>query len=393
MLDGYKIFDADAHVGPTMDVLQAYMSERDIARLEPFAEYRRVTRFPMGTWVTYMMGQRSYERRLGQAPDDDTPLDGEYMKGIVPRHRRPPEQDTDKDAAARIRDMDIEGVDVNLLLPSGWFGTWSTVDDLDLESAALRAYNDWMREYCAQFPERLTGVVLVSGRQVDRAIAEIERYGNDRWPMGVFVYAPSGMPLDHPSLDRIWAAAQDWDMAVVLHTFTAMPPYAPGGLDTWDNLFLQRSAAHPWCGMRNMAAILGGGVLDRFPKLRVGLLEAGQGWLPFWIRRLDEHVHSAGASLPRLEMLPSEYVMSGRYFQSIEISEGADVTASVADYVGDDVLVYASDYPHGESWFPESTSAVMGWGWDPDRLRKLLWDNPVRLYARYEANVAAQPAV
>jgi predicted TIM-barrel fold metal-dependent hydrolase len=264
---------------------------------------------------------------------------------------------------------------------------------LQLEWAALRAYNEWMRDYCSQFPDRLTGVVLVSARQVDRAVEELARYGDDRWPMGVFVYAPSGMPLDHPNLDRIWAAAQDWDMAVVLHTFTAMPPYAPGGLDTWDNLFLQRTAAHPWCGMRNMAAILGGGALDRFPRLRVGLLEAGQGWLPFWIRRLDEHVHSTGNSLPRLKMLPSEYVMSGRYFQSIEISEGSDVTASVADYVGDHVLMYASDYPHGESWFPESTDAVLGWGWDENRMHKLLWDNAMRFYARYEAIVPAVPTV
>src|SRR5215467_9634392 len=66
------------------------------------------------------------------------------------------------------------------------------------------------------------------------------------------------------------------DLAVVLHTFTVMPPYAPGGQDTWDNLWLQRSAAHPWCGMRNMAAMIGSGVMDRYPTLRVGTLEAGQ---------------------------------------------------------------------------------------------------------------------
>src|SRR3989440_10578370 len=85
---------------------------------------------------------------------------------------------------------------------------------------------------------------------------------------------PSGVPLDHPSLEPVWAAAQDQDLAVVLHTFTVMPPYAPGGLDTWENLWLQRSAAHPWCGMRNMAALIGSGVMDRYPKLRIGTLEA-----------------------------------------------------------------------------------------------------------------------
>jgi hypothetical protein len=94
----------------------------------------------------------------------------------------------------------------------------------------------------------------------------------------------------------------------VLHTFTVMPPYAPGGQDTWDNLWLQRSAAHPWCGMRNMAAMIGSGVMDRYPSLRVGTLEARHGWLPFWMARLDEHAETIKAALPELDHKPSEYV-------------------------------------------------------------------------------------
>ena len=61
------------------------------------------------------------------------------------------------------------------------------------------------------------------------ALAEIERWGKSRWAWGVMVYAPYGVPLDHPDLEPIWAAAQELDLAVVLHTFTVMPPYAPGG--------------------------------------------------------------------------------------------------------------------------------------------------------------------
>src|SRR5678809_1760704 len=97
----------------------------------------------------------------------------------------------------------------------------------------------------------------------------------------VYKRQPYGVPLDHPSLEPVWASAQEHDLAVVLHTFTVMPPYAPGGLDTWENLWLQRSAAHPWCGMRNMAAMIGSGVMDRYPSLRIGTLEGGRGWLPF----------------------------------------------------------------------------------------------------------------
>jgi len=196
------------------------------------------------------------------------------------------------------------------------------------------------------------------------------------------VYAPVGMPLDHPALEPFYAAAAELDLAVVLHTFTVMPPYVPGGQDTWDNLWLQRSAAYPWCGMRNMAAMIGSGVMDRYPSLRVGTLEAGHGWLPFGMARLDEHGEMIKAALPPLSGKPSEYVCGGRYFQSIEIPEGARLTNAVADLVGDDVLMYASDYPHGESHFPESAGIVTGWDMPEARKRKLLWDNALRLYTR-----------
>jgi predicted TIM-barrel fold metal-dependent hydrolase len=73
-------------------------------------------------------------------------------------------------------------------------------------------------------------------------------------------------------------------------------------------------------------------------------------------------------------------VSSGRYFQSIEIPEGGDLTNAVIDLVGEDVLMYASDYPHGESHFPESVKLALAWKMPDERRRKLMWDNAVRLY-------------
>jgi hypothetical protein len=100
--------------------------------------------------------------------------------------------------------------------------------------------------------------------------------------------------------------------------------------------------------------------------------------------RLDEHMETIRAALPaNLKHHPSEYVMSGRYFQSIEVSEGEKVTNMVTDIVGEDVLMYASDYPHGESAFPESVNMVLGWNsMQAERKRRLFWDNPVRFYTR-----------
>jgi uncharacterized protein len=361
--DGYRIFDSDTHVGPDARILSAYLSTAEKDRLAGWAEYESRDRYGH---VTYTRGQRRYSRRLGDAEPDTAPAG--YMAGFTGVKRiRDPSPQVDADPAARIADMDLEGVDVNLTLPSGWFGTWSAGDDIALEMAMYRAYHRWMEDYCGVFPYRLGGVILAGARDIDGGLAEIRRWGKSGWAWGMMVYAPVGMPLDHP---------------VVLHTFTVMPPYAPGGQDTWDNLWLQRSAAHPWCGMRNMAALIGSGVMDRYPTLRVATLEAGHGWLPFWIARLDEHAETIRAALPELAQSPSEYVCGGRYFQSIEIPEGARLTNAVADLVGDHVLMYASDYPHGESHFPESAGLVIAWDMADERKRKLLWDNAVRLYAR-----------
>ena len=383
--DGLRIFDADTHVGPSMDVIERYLSAAERAALEPLSG-KRATR-PNGQ-VTYQGGERKYERRLGEpAPRAADPR--AYMGAYSGAHKgRDPDPRVDHDPAARIADMDLEGVDVNLLLPSGWFGTWTTGDPA-IELALYRAYHRWMADYCSAYPDRLSGVILVSGRNVRENLAEVERCARESWALSLFCYAPYGMPLDHPDLEPYWAAAQHHDLSVVLHTFTVMPPYAPGGLDTWENLWLQRSAAHPWCGMRNMASLIGAGVLDRYPSLRLGVLEAGHGWLPFWAKRLDEHAQSVARALPPLQQRPSDYITSGRFFQTIEMSEGVELTKAVIQLLGEDILMYASDYPHGESWFPKSVDTVMAWDLPERQRRKLFWDNALRFYRRFTPAPAA----
>jgi len=132
-----------------------------------------------------------------------------------------------------------------------------------------------------------------------------------------------------------------------------------------------------------MAALIGAGVMDLYPKLRISTLEAGHGWLPFWLARIDEHAKTLKSALPTLKHLPSEYATNGRYFQSIEVPEGEVLTNRVSDIVGDEVLMYASDYPHSESHFPETVGLVLAWrNMAEERKRKLLWDNAVKCFPR-----------
>ena len=379
MRSGFRIFDADTHVRPDADLLEPYLHPEARTKLKQFEQYKAKNKEGA---VTYLMGTRHYKRRLGAA-DEDAPENKEYMSGYKRHQHGKPDPLCERDPAARIKDMDIEGVDVNLMLPSGWFGAWTTIEDVSLESAIYEAYHRWMADYCLAFPSRLKGVILVSARDIKASLAELHRSAREAWPLAIFVYAPYQFPLDHPDLEPIWKAAASYDLSIALHTFTVMPPYAPGGLDSWDNLWLQRSAAHPWCGQRNMAAIIGAGVMDRYPHIRVGTLEAGHGWLPSWVNRLEEHTRLCPEALPPLQKTIREYVTGGRYFQSIEVSEGAAITQSVVDLLGPDILMFGSDYPHGESWFPVSVDTVLGWNLKESDARKLFWDNAVRYYKRY----------
>ena len=100
---------------------------------------------------------------------------------------------------------------------------------------------------------------------------------------------------------------------------------------------------------------------------------------------MDEQAVYVGGTAP-LKHTPSEYMASGRFFCSIEHQEGEDMFHAVTGFLGDDVLMYASDYPHGESHFPKSTGIVLGWEMPETRRRKLLWDNACRLYTRSGLN-------
>ena len=191
---------------------------------------------------------------------------------------------------------------MNMILPSGGVPSFCALEDVALEQAMYQAYHRYLADYCAPYPDRLTSLLLVSAAR-RRGVGRRDRAaGRDAaWPVGIFPICPPELSLDDPAWEPIWAAAQDHDLTVVIHSFTMTVPYPPGTWDTWDNVFLQRAAGHMWNAQRNMAAIIGAGVLDRYPALRLTSLECGHGWLAFWAARLDELAEMSRHALPRAQ--------------------------------------------------------------------------------------------
>ena len=195
--NGYKIFDADTHVRPDADLLEPYLTAAARAKLAQYEKYKAKNKDGA---VTYLMGERSVQAPAWVSPSDAAPQTNEYMSGYKRHQHGKPNPLCERDPAIRIQDMDVEGVDVNLMLPSGWFGCWTTIDDVALETAFTKLTTVGWRTTAPAFPSRLKGVILVAARDVKASLAELHRAAKESWPLAVFVYAPYQFPLDHPDL-------------------------------------------------------------------------------------------------------------------------------------------------------------------------------------------------
>jgi uncharacterized protein len=393
---GYRIFDADTHIIEPAEPIEEYLAASDRARLAALGPLVQKSPGRLGM-SRYRVGKRpGLDRRLGSR--EKVPPAGAMTRGLKDggtpwdvRWQGPPFPDdrVNFDPHARVKDMDIEGIDVNMILPSGGIAAFCGLDDVVMELAMHQAYHRFLKDYCASYPDRLTSVIHVSGRDIAASVAEIRRCGNEDWPVGIFPVCPPDMSLDVPDWEPIWAAAQEYDLTVVIHSFTMSVPYPPGMWDNWDNMFLVRSASHVWNAQRNMAALIGSGVLDRYPELRLTSLECGHGWLAFWASRLDEQAEMSRHALPALKQKPSEYIRGPRYFQSVQLHEGELSLRQATEAIGEDTFMFATDYPHSESWFPKSVDAVLGWTSLSETVRrKLLWENAARCYRRYGTRAA-----
>jgi uncharacterized protein len=363
MRNGFRVYDSDTHVLPAAEVLERYVDPGFRPRLAELGQYRvqpRAANEDHGGLHNYRVATKYYRRILGEAEprESHSGRESNWRGGKLPR---PGVQD---DAAAnRVADMDDEGADIHVLFPTSWVSLCG-LDDPTLEQGMIRAYHRHMADFCGQYPTRLKGLIRASARCVDDAVEEIRAWGNSAWAVAVQPSLGLDTPVDHPDLEPIWRAAADHGLPI----------------DMWDNIFLGRMASHPWGAMRFVAAFIGGGIYDRYPDLRMGVLECGFGWLPFWGRRMDEQYDYVGSTAP-LAHKPSEYLANGRFFCSIERQEGEDMFHAVTRFLGDDVLMYASDYPHSECQFPNSIDNILAWqGLTGEQRRKLLWDNAARFF-------------
>jgi predicted TIM-barrel fold metal-dependent hydrolase len=392
MRQGYRVIDTDTHVTPSTEVLFRYADKELRARVDELKPYTRVMKpapgrgHPETDYEILRINPIPYERVAGQKAGAAVQSQGAGAKGALEGHvdnlaRKPVHVNVQHDnAAGRLLDMDVEGVDIDFIIPGTW-APGSTALEPRLAQLLYAAYHRYMDDFCSADPRRLKGLLLAPGADPAWAAHTIREWAGRDWVAAVWPVLPEGLPVDDPDLAPIWEAMNEADLPIVHHSFFYEPPYFPGYRDIWGNLAVARTAAHVWGAERLLAYVLISGLLDRYPNLRVGTVETGHGWLPHWILRLTSQIKYVKNMVPPdLKHTPLEYVQMGRVFCAIENHEGPLMTKAVIDVLGDGVLMYESDYPHPESLFPHSTDAVIAWRdvIGDTATRKLLGENAAR---------------
>ena len=281
------------------------------------------------------------------------------------------------DLDVRLADMDAEGIDVQVLYGGLVLGV-SGYDDAGFALDVARAYNDWLfTKVCGHSPTRLKGVAVVPIQDVGRAVDEASRAAG----LGaVAVTVPpvvGSLNLDAPALQPFFEACASLDLAVAVHSAPGMNLPLPGA-ERFDNYAMVHALSFPVDQMVALTALSLGGVLDRFPTLRVAFLESGVGWVPYFVHRLHEHHEKLPHLLGDGVSDPRAIVERGQCWFSFEAEE--PLLHEYVAHLGDTSLVYASDYPHWDSDFPGTVDEVRSSGLPDATLDKILATNAQRLY-------------
>ena len=354
------VIDADGHILEPPDLWEKYLEAKyrpDAIRLTigedgyEFLEVagnraKTVTRGQLGTLGG--MGKKVEEanRRREQAVNSGNAESLRYAK--------PKPEDTYVRGAAfgtmdmkeRIELLARERMAKAVLYPTLGLFWEAETNNVELSSAYARAYNRWIADFCRDSDGRLVPIAHISLGDPDEAARELERAVKEGC-RGAFLapFTISRRPHGDPAHDRFFAVAQDCDVPVAIHP--TVEPAALGihhrfdqfGWAAWYyDLFAGQPVQHAFATFFQL------GVFDRFPKLRVVVLEAGAGWIGYFLDRADAiFTGTPIAQTVRLKEKPSVYFKE-RCFISADPDERT--IAGLMTHVGEDKFFWASDYPH-----------------------------------------------
>jgi uncharacterized protein len=262
--------------------------------------------------------------------------------------------------ALRLADMDRDGVDATVM-----YGPIVPllIEDPELRQVSYRAYNDWLAEFCATAPGRLIGVGLIPIDDAESAAAEVRYLKRIGLRTCMLLAARVQTPLWDEAWEPLWQAAAETGIPIGFHlggglrtvVWTGPKATNPGNMGV-------RVSASPLQMDEALAAVIFSGALERYPSLKIVLAETGIGWLPYMLERMDDTYRKfldapdfwRSQSHLALAMPPSAY-----FRRQIWATFQSDLAGMrLLDVLGEDRVMWASDYPHADSTWPESRKAI-----------------------------------
>lgn len=370
--------DADGHILEPPDIWEEYIDPQYRDRAirvrvnEKGLEYLEIDRrpfkyMPAGTLSAFgAMGKSTPNR---SEPDPSLTYVGEAPFGSM-------------DAQERVQRLDQEGLEKAILYPSiGLIWETEEVGELAYQAALTQAYNRWIIDFCADTNGRLIPIAHISMGDPQEAARELERSVKAGAKGAFFApFTPTSKSHAHPDYDPFWTMAQELDVPVGIHP-ASEPPSKRVHQRFKD---MQRWAmwhfnVHGGQGpLQAFTAMFQYGLFERFPKVKVVVLESGAGWAGYLLNRMDAVYDSPLGDTVRLKEKPSYY-----FQRQCWISGDPDEKAfgHVVDFVGADKFFWASDFPHPDH--PDNYMEELGELVTPmsaSTRQKVLGENVTRVY-------------
>ncbi len=376
MLEGYRLYDADAH---------AMMSPRMWETLpkEYVARRPRPTRvsdvYDMGRWTNgWLVDGQIIPHALGPGsqPGNEPARVLEAFGAVSVNDDFPLSSFDLSDPQARLRGLDAMGIDHQMLYPTTLYARMTS--DPAFEAALFRAYNRYMGRQCEPVSKRLKWAGLLplrDGKQGCEAVGEMKKLG----ATAAVVYGTAGDHLlCHRSFKPVWDELYRTGLPLCVHMGMSYPPLA----EVCNGLLDAHGIGMSLPAMMAFVAIVGHGMLDRYPELRVGFLEFGAEWIFYMVGRLDHYLPIDRNQMPIKDEVPQktieEYVRSGRIFFAGEADD--KMLIQEIALLGEEQILYSSDLPHGEGRHNAAKEILARNDISEAQKQKILYHNAVKFF-------------
>jgi predicted TIM-barrel fold metal-dependent hydrolase len=370
-----RVIDADGHVEENLDTFSDKYLDPAYRALRP-----RVTGVDgLAYWV---IEEQLYPRRVGPGCHNlGTPTN---VNGQVPAHTVGKQESIASmeldDIAARLKLMDDEDIAVQVIYTT-LFLAYPLTKNVPLATALTSSYNRWMGQRLAG-QARIKWSAVVNLDDISGAVKQV-REAKQLGAVSVMVLGTAGDDmLDHPRLEPFYAALCEENLALGVHVGWACPAVN----NLYSHIYPSGVIAFHVPLLMAFTALVSGGVLDRFPQMKVVFLEAGCQWVPFIIERIHHRFKNQGSTLRKflpqtapIQKLPvMEYIKRGNIYFSTEVED--EILPNVLNLVGEGQVIFGSDMPHGDR--DRCAAAILQKRTDiSDSAKERILDkNPARLY-------------